>query len=288
MNEPKSHIDPEKQHQQLLNVSIVRYEQDFETIASLVRTISSSAVVKSIYLIDNSKYYNEQFETLPVHYIKTQKNIGYGRAHNIALRKTLEEDVPYHLVVNPDVELNANHLSNIVLYLMENPSVGALMPKIFYPDGNLQYLCKLLPTPFDLINKRFFPKKWFKRRSDLFLLKHFDYQTTLNIPYLSGCFMVLSMTAIKKSGFFDERFFLYPEDIDLSRRIHEHFQTCFFPEVSIIHRHEQGSYKNFRLLMIHIVNMIRYFNKWGWFFDKQRKKFNQETLQQINQLEHQK
>jgi len=271
-----------------LNVSIVRYEQPFEMIQKLVETVSFSAVINTIYLIDNSKQKEEKFNTLPVRYIKTKKNIGFGRAHNIALQASMNENVPYHLILNPDVEFDPNILLEIINYLEENPTVGALMPKIYYPNGSLQYVCKLLPTPFDLMNRRFILHQWFKKKADRFILKHFNYETILNVPYLSGCFMVLNMTAIKKVGFFDERFFLYPEDIDLSRRIHEHFQTIFFPKVSIIHHHEQGSYKNLHLLIIHIVNSIRYFNKWGWFFDPQRKKFNLETLQQINKLEDQK
>lgn len=285
MNEIINRVQSTNSYQRLLNVSIVRYEQPFESIAHLVRVLSSSETVKTIYVIDNSKQEETRFKTLSIKYIKTPKNIGYGRAHNMALRDSLKDGVRYHLVLNPDVELDPDIFSKIISYLNENPTIGALMPKVFYPDGRLQYLCKLLPTPLDLIHKRFFPQHWFKAKSDRFQLKHFDYQTTLNVPYLSGCFMMLNMAAINKIGGFDERFFLYPEDIDLSRRIHEHFQTMFFPEVSIIHHHAQGSYKNIRLLVIHIINMIRYFNKWGWIIDKQRKKFNFETLQQISQLE---
>ena len=100
----------------------------------------------------------------------------------------------------------------------------------------------------------------------------------MNIPYLSGCFMLLRTKAVQEARLFDERFFMYPEDIDLTRRIHQNYLTVFFPHVTIIHNHERGSYKSLKMLWIHIINMCRYFNKWGWFFDKERTLVNQITI----------
>ena len=96
----------------------------------------------------------------------------------------------------------------------------------------------------------------------------------MNVPYLSGCFMLLRTSTLEDVGLFDERFFLYPEDIDLTRRIHKKYKTLFYPYVSVIHEYGRGSYKSMKLLYFHIVNMCRYFNKWGWFFDKERKEIN--------------
>jgi len=59
------------------------------------------------------------------------------------------------------------------------------------------------------------------------------------------------------------------------------FRTVFYPHVAVVHYHERSSYKNVRMLWVHIVNMIKYFNKWGWFFDKERKKVNQEIMEQL-------
>jgi GT2 family glycosyltransferase len=106
------------------------------------------------------------------------------------------------------------------------------------------------------------------------------YNKTMNVPYLSGCFMFLRVKALKEIGLFDERFFMYPEDIDLTRRIHSKYQTVFYPEVSVIHNHAQDSYKNYRMLWIHISNMVKYFNKWGWIFDSERRKVNNEYVRQ--------
>ena len=93
--------------------------------------------------------------------------------------------------------------------------------------------------------------------------------------------MFIQTDALKKVGLFDERFFMYPEDIDLTRRIHKLYRTMFFPGASVVHRHAKQSYKKIGLLCVHIINMIRYFNKWGWIFDKERKLVNEQTLNQF-------
>jgi GT2 family glycosyltransferase len=162
-----------------------------------------------------------------------------------------------------------------------NPEVGQLMPKVFYSDGEIQYLCKLLPTPFDLIFRRFLPASWTMNQIHKFELRNSGYNQIMDVPYLSGCFMLLRTDALKEVGLFDELFFMYPEDIDLTRRIHQKFRTVFYPEVSIVHHHARSSYLNLKMLWIHTTNMIHYFNKWGWFFDSERKIINKKTLNQF-------
>lgn len=76
-------------------------------------------------------------------------------------------------------------------------------------------------------------------------------------------------------------FFMYPEDIDITRRMHEKYLTIFFPEVSIVHAHAAASKTNKRMLKIHIFNMIKYFNKWGWLFDLKRRNINKRVLEEL-------
>lgn len=265
----------------MLNISIVLYKTKPKEISQLLDTLKATKLVRKIYLIDNSPTSSAGFSTPAVDYIFTGKNLGYGTAHNIAIRKTIEQNVPYHLVVNPDITFSADSLEKMIQYMKQNTDIGHLMPKVYYPNGNIQYLCKLIPTPFDLIFRRFLPRNWTKKRTDKFELRASGYNRTMNVPYLSGCFMLLRTDALKVTGLFDERFFMYPEDIDLTRRIHQRFRTVFYPEVSITHHHAQSSYINIGMLLVHITNMIKYFNKWGWFFDKERKKTNRKTIESL-------
>jgi GT2 family glycosyltransferase len=261
-----------------LNVSVVLYNSSIDELRLLVDTLRKSDVVRNIYLIDNSPTENEAFRSLEVEYIFNARNLGYGKAHNIGLRKSLEQQINYHLVINSDIQFEPDILEKMLAFMNFNSEIAQLMPRVYYPSGEIQYLCKLIPTPMDLIVRRFLPKGWTKKQQNRFELRHTGYNRTMDVPYLSGCLMLLKVSALKEVGLFDERFFMYPEDIDLTRRIHEKYRTVFYPEVSVIHAHAQSSYKSKRMLWIHMYNLIRYFNKWGWIFDKKRKEANRKVL----------
>lgn len=260
-----------------MNVSIVLYNTDQEQLAKLLLCLTQSSIVENIFLIDNSpspldKNYRERFSK--VVYIFTGKNLGYGAAHNIALRQSLAAETDFHLVVNPDIIFLPQILEQMQQFMLLHPQVALLSPRVLSPDGQLQYLAKKLPHPSDLLLRRFLPQSVGKKRRDDFCLVSTGYDKTMNVPYLTGCFMFLRLSALEQVGLFDERYFMYPEDIDLTRRLHTRFLTLYYPHATVIHDHERASYKNLKMLMIHIVNLCRYFNKWGWIFDAERDRFN--------------
>ena len=106
----------------------------------------------------------------------------------------------------------------------------------------------------------------------------------MEVPYLSGCFMFLRNSALKKVGLFDDNFFMYPEDIDLTRRINENYKTIFYPHSEVVHQHAKESFKNYKLLISHIINIFKYFNKWGWFFDSKRKNTNNRIYTELKTI----
>ncbi len=266
----------------MLNASIVLYNPDWQEVELVIRTLLASPVVQRIYLIDNSEVATDiTFASEKVVYRFLGQNKGYGAAHNVALRESIKSGAKYHLVVNSDIQFDSTILAELAAYMDAHPAVGHIMPKVIYPNGETQYLCKLLPIPLDLFGRRFLPKRWTEKRNERFELRASGYDKIMNVPYLSGCFMFLRMEALEQVGLFDERYFMYPEDIDLTRRIHQHYQTIFYPNVTIVHAHRAASYKSRRYLWIHITNLCRYFNKWGWVWDKERNRVNQETLAQI-------
>ena len=274
-----------------LSASIVLYQTD---LTPLKKVIDSYFACKSgalqLFLVDNSptdmlKSVVTMYPDKEIHYIFNNENIGYGKAHNIAIKKSMEQGLPYHIVLNPDIVIQEGSLEKLTHYMNKHPEVGNIMPEIIYPDGQLQYLCKLLPSPIDLIFRRFIPfKKWRDKSNQKYELHSFRYDKKINIPNLSGCFMFLRTKALEKVGLFDENIFMYLEDIDLNRRIHRAYKTIFFPEAVVVHEYQKASYKNIKLLKAHIKSAIYYFNKYGWFFDKERKIVNAEVLKEIKQL----
>jgi GT2 family glycosyltransferase len=93
--------------------------------------------------------------------------------------------------------------------------------------------------------------------------------------------MLLRHESLKFIGLFDERFFMYPEDIDLTRRMAQHYSTIFYPQVAVTHQHGAASYKSLKMLVIHTFNIIKYFNKWGWFHDPIRDDLNSKAKHQF-------
>lgn len=267
----------------MITASIVTYYTDLIDLERIINCVLQSSVNK-LYIVDNSSFKSikEFVEKYPiVEYIPNINN-GYGAGHNIAIKKAIDNDAIYHVVLNPDIYWTENVIERLISYMDENDDVGQIIPKVFYPDGRLQYLCKLVPSPMDLIFKRFLPAKWTEKRLHKFQLRFTGYDRIMNVPYLSGCFMFFRVSALKEIGLFDERFFMYPEDIDITRRMHAKYKTIFYPFVSIVHAHAAASKTSKKMLKIHIVNMIKYFNKWGWIFDRQRGQFNRQLLKELN------
>ncbi len=265
----------------MINISVVLYNTPEYQIDRLFDVCAKISGLHCLYLIDNSPQpmylYNPKRGNIivPTEYIYNDKNLGYGRAHNIALRKSIEDNISFHLVVNADIDFSATTIRTLTEYMNNHSDVALLSPKIFYPNGDIQYLCKLLPSPYDLFGRRFLPSSWTEKRQYEYELHASGYDKIMNLPYLSGCFMFLRVSALQDVGLFDERYFMYPEDIDLTRRLHRHYKTLFYPGASVVHNHERASYKSLKMTMIHIVNMCRYFNKWGWIIDRERNEFNQ-------------
>ena len=272
----------------MLTACIVIYNTSQNQIEKLLDSISQSNSIQKLYIIDNCPSENNQkyFETCSIkeiiEYIPHQ-NTGYGSSHNIALKKAIASGADYHIVLNPDIYFEADTLSELVRFMNSNPDAGYVLPRVMYPDGELQYLCKLLPSPFDLIFRRFLPKtKWLKKINDRYELRMSSYDKIMNPPCLSGCFMFMRLSTLKEYNlFFDESFFMYCEDFDLMRRIHRVSKTLYYPNATIIHHHARASYKNIKMLIMHIKSAIHYFNKWGWFFDRERQEMNKRILEEI-------
>jgi len=259
-----------------LAASIVTYHTDVQELANALDSLERGGV-KLIYVVDNSsdKAIAEVCAARIGRVVyKPSANRGFGAGHNVAIRESLAIPVKYHLVMNSDVAFASDVISELVDYMDENTDVGAVQPRIVGSDGELQYTVRMLPTPFDLILRRFIPGWMFSKRRAHYELRHLDHSRPFDVPYHQGSFMLLRGEALRKVGLFDERFFMYPEDIDLTRRIHSCYRTMYVPNATVIHYHRRESYSSWRMLRIHSLNMIRYFNKWGWWYDPERRRIN--------------
>lgn len=282
----------------MITASIVTYNNNVLDLEAVLRSLLISPVQK-VWIIDHSDVFtrlegelneymrnDEEFRKhvscgFVLKYIKHRNN-GYGGGHNVAIREAIAEGSEYHLVINPDVWFGPEVVPAIWKAMENDRSIAQIMPKVLYLNGEVQYVAKLLPSPLDLIGRFFFPYFMIRKRNDRHELKHSGYDKVMNVPFLSGCFMFLRVSALKEIGLFDERFFMYAEDIDISRRLHSRYRTLFYPKVTIYHRFSRLSYHNWRISLIHIVSVIKYFNKWGWMYDSERRRVNKVLLNEIS------
>lgn len=268
-----------------INASIVLYHNKEEQVLKAMRSFLNTSLDVKLYLVDNSK--TGTLRRLAdvderVEYIFNNANLGYGGGHNVAIKRSIEDGMLYHLVLNPDIYFESGVLEALFEYMQHNKEVGHVMPKVLYPDGTNQNLCKLLPSPLDLFARRFVPfKSLVKTINYKYELQFFDYSSVAEIPFLSGCFMFLRTDVLKQNCLFDENFFMYLEDADLTRRVGRVSKTVFYPEVSICHEYQRGAHKDKKLLWYFIKSAFTYFNKYGWFFDKERVRINSAALKRL-------
>lgn len=281
----------------MITASIVTYNNNLLDLEGILRSLLISPVQK-LWIIDHSdiftrlegelqeykrrddEYLKHEGRGFQLEYIK-EDNKGYGCGHNVALRKAMEVGSQYHLVVNPDVWFGAEVIPALWRLMEEDDTIALVMPKVLFLNGSVQCLAKLLPSPMDLFCRFFMPGKLISKRNDRFELRHSGYNREMNVPFLSGCFMFLRISALRSEGIFDERFFMYMEDVDITRRLHAKYKTLFFPSVSIYHRFSRLSYHKWSLSLVHMISVVKYFNKWGWIYDSGRRRFNKCLLKKL-------
>lgn len=249
--------------------SVVLYQTSIALLERLLSSFDDDDRRILLYVIDNSP------EACPeivgacrrracVHYVHNPSNGGYGSGHNIALRKVMENDsAEFVLVLNPDVEFDSRLPSRLARVLRKAPELGGAIPTVINRDGTSQRVVDEWPTPWRLVRNRVFGRNGSERRVEHGVVNDqsslYDY-----IDVMSGCFMFLKVEAIRRAGIFDERYFMYMEDVDLCRRI----SRCGFTlgrirGETILHDWSRESKSNVRMLLVHCWSAVQYFGKWG-------------------------
>ena len=270
----------------MITASVVLYNTPLPEVETIRKSFAPGPDRELIF-IDNSPVSREELAYLKdlehVTYLFSGANLGYGKANNIGIEQAVRSGADYHAVLNPDLRFCPEILDELASYADVHPDVVYMLPKVISEEGEVQRLCKLLPTPADLIFRRFFPRKGiFRANDDRYTLAGSGYDRIIDPPCLSGCFMFLRVKTLREHDLrFDERFFMYCEDFDLIRRLHRVGKTVYYPSVSIVHTNSKASYKNGRMLAAHIASACKYFNKYGWFRDAERDRMNRKILDEL-------
>ncbi|MEC5382441.1 glycosyltransferase family 2 protein [Aurantimonas sp. C2-6-R+9] len=192
-------------------------------------------------------------------------NIGYGRGHNAILGRT---KAPIHVICNPDIVVGPDFFARSRAFLEANPDVGLMSPRMTWGDGTLQHANRRHPTVLDLALRRFAPgviRAACKGRMARYEMADVGYDRVVDVPFCSGALMVCRRAALDAVGGFDDRYFLYFEDADLSRMLQgAGWRTVYNPDVAVIHGWQRAAHRSRRIAFVMIRNAMRYFSKWGW------------------------
>ncbi len=263
-------MDTDTKPKYKITISIVTYNSSQQDVERAAKSILNCTFPYYLMIIDNKSvngYVDKLKERFDAHFIQSGTNRGFGFGHNIGIKNSPQCD--YYLILNPDITIPANTIEKLVDFMDNNSDIGLVSPKIINKNGILQHLNRRLPTVFDLFGRRLLPKyvkdiRFFKKRLDYHVMLDKDYNTIQDVPFVSGCFMLFRKTVLEKIGGFDENFFMYLEDADITRRLNAEARSVYYPDASVVHNWAGGSQQNFKLTWIHIKSAIYYFNKWGW------------------------
>ncbi|MEB3235090.1 MAG: hypothetical protein VKM98_06660 [Cyanobacteriota bacterium] len=200
-------------------------------------------------------------------FLANRDNPGYGRAIN-RLVVRLERLPEFIGVLNTDLSWQPNSFECLLAWLKDHPGVNLAVPRIIEESGRTSQLCKQNPTLLGLLSRRFLPEwlkpTWLKQYDRWFVMADHNYDDIIRSTYLSGCCMLIRSESFRKAGGFDERYFLYLEDADLSRTLAIDGDCVHLPIASIVHGWGRGSYRNLDLMMVNVTSAWHYFRKWGW------------------------
>lgn len=256
----------------ILTVAIVTYRSPLEEVVQAVASVLSSTLNLHLMVVDNdsgSEYFTALRTALPaeVEFIAAPRNGGFGYGHNLALLQA--PPAPYHLILNPDVIVHAGALETLISFLSARPEAGLVVPKVLYQDGRLQPLNKRNPNVLDLILRRlpaspFMQMPAIVKRLQRYQMLDVGYDEPCRLEFASGCCMVFKRDILQRLGGFDERFFLYFEDADLTRRVNCISEAWYCPEAVITHRWHRASKHSAGMFRILLTSANQYFTKWGW------------------------
>lgn len=269
-----------------LSISVVCFNSSEQELRILLEsTLSAIDLLKksqslapvSIHLVDNSESESlslNNFSALQARcdelevalkLLHGHGNVGYGAGHNLVIR-SIESD--YHLLLNPDLQLDEQCLTTGIDFLQQHSDVHMASPYAQYADGKKQYLCKRYPSVFTFLVRGFFPgflKALFAKRLARFEMHELaENEPTLGIPIASGCYMLCRSRALKTLGGFDEKFFLYFEDFDLSLRLTKLGQIAYLPAMRITHAGGNAAMKGRAHIKMFVQSGLRFFNTHGW------------------------
>ncbi|MGB9700341.1 MAG: glycosyltransferase family 2 protein [Thermodesulfobacteriota bacterium] len=252
----------------ILSIIIVNYN-NFGQVLSCLKSIGQFLlnINHEIIIIDNKSknkldnYIIKDFDECII--LKNNRNIGFARAVNQGFKKAKGRII---LILNPDVKIIPGSVEKAINFLETNSDVGILLPKLLNVDGTLQYSCRRFYTLPVLMFRRSPLNKFrpISRMIERHLMMDVSHDTVMEVDWGLGACMFIRRSVINGGQIFDERFFLYFEDVDLCFRMKQKgFKVIYFPEAVMIHAHMRQSARSFlnRAKWEHFISLLKFLLK---------------------------
>jgi N-acetylglucosaminyl-diphospho-decaprenol L-rhamnosyltransferase len=234
-----------------ISVSVISHAQ-IGLVAALLADLESQChdtrfeVILTLNLAEELPFSPDSF-SWPIKVIRNTTPMGFAANQNQACRHATGR---YFCVVNPDIRLMGNPFAALVSYL-KNPSVGMVAPLVLGTDGSLEDSARRFPSP----------AKIFQR---VFLGDAGPDYSIRDVPvhpdWVGGMFMLYPLHIFNRLGGFDERYFLYYEDVDICARLRLlGYDVAVCPGAKVVHHAQRSSHKNLKYLRWHLKSMLRFF-----------------------------
>ena len=269
-----------------ISVSIVTYNTPLDLLRRALESLhqalcyartQSVDVLMQVLVVDNSP--NAAHRQRVSDFVRTEtarrfdgvecwhpgSNIGYGAAHNQALECV---DSQFHLILNPDVEMDRDALYVGLECLQTDQDVVAVSPRARDSHGQAQYLCKRYPSVL-VLGLRAFGPSFLKERYRSHLHSYEmrdecgDGQAT-DVPLISGCCMFVRTPALREVGCFSPSYFMYFEDFDLSLRLQPQGRLRYLPNMGIVHHGGDAARKGLWHVALFLWSGLTFFRRHDW------------------------
>lgn len=255
---------------QILHILIVAYHPSELEVCKIKSCLDALRKDIKYSVVINDYIPNEPAEQLEKGaeiFIRNTNNLGYGRAIN-QLCKRFSTSPEYIGILNTDLHWVSGTFERALEWLKDNPEVSLAVPKIINEDGETALLCKHHPTVLGMMSRRFLHKKlknkWLRDYDSWYVMRNYNYDSIMPVEYLSGCCMIAKYNDFISIGGFDERYFLYLEDADITRSLSTRGACVHMPIVTVVHGWGKGNYRHLSLMAENLISSWKYFKKWGW------------------------
>ena len=252
-----------------ISACIVAY-CDYDEVCAAVRSVLANTPGDdfALYVVDNAspdgcgpRLAQTDFGDVRVQVICLPKNLGFGKGHN-SIMDRLTSDV--HFILNPDIQLTADTLSDLADWMAQHPGVVMARPALTFPDGRPQRLPLRRCSVRAMVYRQLPCLKFWAKYNERYLMADKDLTSPTEIEFCTGSFSAVDTAVFKAVGGFDEDYFMYVEDADLTQKMRTRGKVYLVPQYTAIHAWHRAAHRDLKPALWQTGNLLKYFHKWGF------------------------